>query len=100
MKTEVEMLQALRYKLRWFGVPIDGPVNVFGDNESVINSSQKPDATLSKKHTSIVYHKTREAVASGTIRVAYVNTLLNLADLLTKLLPKAKRDPLVDLFMY
>jgi hypothetical protein len=53
MKTAVEMLQALHYKLRWFGVPIDGPVNVFGDNESVINSSQKPEATLSKKHNSI-----------------------------------------------
>ena len=100
MKTAVEMLQALRYKLRWFGVPIDGPVNVFGDNESVINSSQKPEATLSKKHNSIAYHKTREAVASGMIRVAYVNTLLNLADVLTKPLPKARRDALIDLFMY
>ena len=100
MKTAVEMLQALRYKLRWFGVPIDGPVNVFGDNESVINSSQKPEATLSKKHNSIAYHKSREAVASGMIRVACVNTLLNLADVLTKPLPKARRDALIDLFMY
>ena len=100
MKTGVEMLQALCYKLRWFGVPIDGPVNVFGDNESVINSSQKPEATLSKKNNSIAYHKTREAVASGMIRVAYVNTLLNLADVLTKPLPKARRDALIDLFMY
>ena len=100
MKTAVEMLQALRYKLRWFGVHIDGPVNVFGDNESVINSSQKPEATLSKKHNSIAYHKTREAVASGMIRVAYVNTLLNLADVLTKPLPKARRDALIDLFTY
>ena len=95
MKTAVEMLQALCYKLRWFGVPIDGPVNIFGDNESVIDSSQKPEATLS-----IAYHKTRETVASGMIQVAYINTLLNLADVLTKPLPKARRDALIDLFMY
>ena len=99
MKTAVEMLQALHCKLRWFGVPIDGPVNVFGDNDSVINSSQKLEETLSKKHNSIALHKTREGVTSGMIRVAYVNTLLNLADVLTKPLPKARRDSLIDLFM-
>lgn len=100
MKTAVELLQALRYKLRWFGIPIDGPVNVFGDNESVINSTQKPEATLTKKHNGIAYHKCREAVASGIIRVAYINTLLNLADVLTKPLPKSRRDALIDCFMY
>lgn len=100
MKTAVEMLQALRYKLRWFGVPIDGPVNVFGDNESVNNSAQKPEVTLSKKHNGIAYHKVREAVAAAIIRVAYVNTALNLADLLTKPLPRAKREVLLDYFLY
>jgi hypothetical protein len=100
MKTAVEMLQALRHKLRWFGVPIDGPVNVFGDNESVVNSAQKPEVTLSKKHNGIAYHKVREAVAAAIIRVAYVNTALNLADLLTKPLPRAKRDVLLDYFIY
>ena len=100
MKTAVEMLQGLRYKLRWMGVPIDGPVNVFGDNQSVINSAQKPEVTLSKKHNGIAYHKVREAVAAGTIRVAYVNTTLNLADLLTKPLPRAKRHTLLDYFIY
>jgi hypothetical protein len=99
MKTAIEMLQALRYKLHWFGVPIDGPGNVFGDNESVINSAQKPEVTLSKKHNGIAYHKVRKA-AAGTIRVAYVNTIANLADLLTKPLPRAKRHALLDCFTY
>jgi hypothetical protein len=39
MKTAVEMLQALRYKLQWFCILIDGLLNFFGD------SSQKPEAT-------------------------------------------------------
>jgi hypothetical protein len=100
LKTAVEMLQALRYILCWFGIPIDGPVNVFGDNNSVIDSTQKLEATLTKKHNAIAYHKCREAVASGMIRVAYINTLLNLADVLTKPLPKSRHDALLDCFMY
>jgi hypothetical protein len=100
MKTSVEMLQSLRYKLRSFGIRIDGPVTVFGDNKSVINSSQKPDATLTKMHNNIAYHKTREVVASGMIRVGYTNNLLYLADVLTKPLPKEKRDALINFFMY
>ena len=29
MKTALEMIEGLRYKLRMFGIPIDGPANVF-----------------------------------------------------------------------
>ena len=35
----VEMLIGLRYKLRMFGVPLDGPYNVFCDNEAVTKIS-------------------------------------------------------------
>jgi hypothetical protein len=48
MKRAVEMLQALRYKIQWLGILIEGSVNVFADNESVINSSQKPEARSQK----------------------------------------------------
>jgi hypothetical protein len=100
MKTAVELLQALRCKLRWFGVPLDGPANVYGDNQSVIHSAQRPEVTLSKKHNAIAYHKCREAVACDMMRVAYESTDTNLADLLTKPLAQARRETLVDCFMY
>jgi hypothetical protein len=32
MKNAVELSEALRYKLRMFGVPIKGPTNIFCDN--------------------------------------------------------------------
>ena len=35
LKNAVELVKALRHKLRIFGVPIEGPTNVFCDNESV-----------------------------------------------------------------
>lgn len=82
----VELIESLRYKLRMFGVPIDGPANVYCDNDSVVNNSTKPESTLKKKHNAIAYHRVREAVAAGTIRIAWEPTDTNIADMLTKCL--------------
>jgi hypothetical protein len=50
-----------------FGIPIDGPTNVYCDNEAVTKNSIFLESTLKKKHNSIAYHRTQEAVAAGTI---------------------------------
>lgn len=96
LKIATELTESLRYKLRMFGVPISGPARVFCDNESVVNSSSFPDSRLRKKHCSIAYHKTREAIAAGIMLIYYEHSSSNLADLLTKLLPPNKREPLVQ----
>lgn len=83
-----------------FGIPLDGPTNVFCDNEAVTKNATIPESTLKKKHNSIAYHRTREAVAAGTIRVTKEDGTTNLADVLTKLLPQAMKDFLCDKFMY
>ena len=100
MKNAVELTEALRYKLRMFGVPLDGPTNVFCDNEAVYKNTTKPESTLKKKHHAIAYHRCREAVAAGTIRVAKEGTKTNLSDLFTKLLPQPRREELLDKFTY
>jgi hypothetical protein len=100
MKIAVEMNEALRYKLRMLGVPIDGPTNVFCDNEAVYKNTAIPESTLKKKHHSIAYHRCREAVAAGTIRIAKQGTEKNLADLFTKILTAARRSFLIERFTY
>ncbi len=100
MKIGVELIEALRYKLRMFGVPIDGSTNVFCNNESVYKSTVMPESVLKKKHHSIAYHRCREAVADETIRVAKEGTETNLADVFTKLLPQLRREYLFDRFTY
>jgi hypothetical protein len=70
-----------------FGIPIDGPSNVFCDNQSVVTNSTVPESTLKKKHNAIAYHRVRESVAAGAIRIAYVQSKSNNADMLTKPLP-------------
>jgi hypothetical protein len=100
MRIAVELTESLRYKLRMFGIPIIGPTNVYCDNEAVTKNAIHPESTLKKKHNSIAYHRTREAVAAGTIRVTKEDGKTNLADVLTKLLPQATKEFLCDKFMY
>ena len=99
-KQAVELLKALRYKLRMFGIPLEGPANIYCDNEAVYKNVSVPSSVLNKKMHGISYHFCREAVASGICRIAKENTLSNLADLFTKALGKLKRDQLLDRFMY
>ena len=70
MRIAKEMIVGLRYKLRMFGVPIDGPANVYCDNQGVVKNTSLPESTLSKKHNAINYHAVREACAAGIVRVA------------------------------
>ena len=100
MKNAVELIEVLRYKLRMFGVPIEVPTNIYGDNESVCRNCSSPESTLKKKHQSITYHCNREAVAAGTCHITKEATETNLSDLFTKIISKVRREALLDQFIY
>jgi hypothetical protein len=99
MRIAVERIKALRYKLRMFGIPIDGPTNVLGDNESVVNSASKVEARLNKKHNAICFHTVREALAAKWVRVGWEPTATNIADIFTKMLDTEQRRKLLK-FIY
>jgi hypothetical protein len=84
LRIATEMIESLRYKIRMFGVPIDGSTDVFCDNKSVVTNSSIPSSVLNKKHNSICYHKVREAQAAGTIRVGWIQGEYNKSDIATK----------------
>ena len=90
MRTGIDKVQALRYKLYIMGVPMDGPADVFCGNQLVILTAQKPETRLSKNHNAINYHRIREAAAGKWIRVSFKSGASNLADFLTKILPIMK----------
>ena len=100
MKTAVEMIEGLRYKLRMFGILVDCSANIYCDNEAVTKNTTIPESTFKKKHHSIAYHRCREAVAAGTIRVAKQGTWNNLADLFIKVLTACRRRFLLERFLY
>jgi hypothetical protein len=100
LRVAKEMIVALRYKLRMFGVPLSGATNVFCDNNGVVKNASIPHSMLQKKHNAINYHAIREAVAAGILRVGKEDGMTNLADLFTKVLTADRRRNLCRHIMY
>ena len=55
MKIGIDILHAIQHKLRMMGIPISGPVYVYGDNMSVIPSISKPESTI-KTCNAVAHH--------------------------------------------
>ena len=114
MRIAVDQLQALRYKLRMFGVPLrpqvdkvaegevpkDLPATIYCDNQSVVTNSSDCLSKLNKKHNSIAFHRVREASAGGWATVTKVASEHNWADPQTKSMSADKRNPLINNVMY
>ena len=100
LRIATEMISSFRYKLRMFGIPLDGPANVFCDNEAVYRNSAIVESKLKRKHNSICFHLVREAVAAGKMVVLKVDGKENLADLLTKSVPGHRRKYLRSKIMF
>ncbi len=92
MKTGIEILEGLRYKLRMMGVPLDGHTHVKGDKQSVIHNSSNPKSQLKKKSNSVAYHYCRERCAADVCRISWIPSLENLADMFTKSQPGIVRS--------
>ena len=77
----IEIIEALRYKLQCFRIPIDGPAEVFCDNQSVVTNSSVPLSVLNKIHNAICYNRVRETQVVETIMVEWISGEYNLVDL-------------------
>lgn len=100
MKTAIDLIEALRYKLRMFGINIANSTLVFCDNEAVVVNTTHSESTLKRKHISIAYHHCREAQAAGYVKIGFIKGMENLADLLTKVLPGPRLRQLMDLIFH
>ena len=59
---------------------------VFEDNSGALELARLPKLRPRTKHINIVYHHFREAVRSGEVKIFPVDTLDQIADILTKAL--------------
>ena len=100
LKTCMESVVSLRYKLRMFGIPFEGPTQVLCDNQGVVDNTSKIESKLNKKHNAIAYHAVRWAVAAATIIVGKIDGEWNLADAMTKRLTALRREFLFGSWTY
>ena len=80
----VEQIIDLRILLRYLGVPIRNKSYMFGDNRSVIDSSNIPQSKLHKRHIALSFHRVREAIASKFVGFYFIKGTSNPADILSK----------------
>ena len=83
-RTCVEQIIDLRLTLRYLGVPLREKSYMFGDNQSVVDSSNNVHAKLHKRHTMLSFHRVREAVASSMLLFSHIYGETNPADILSK----------------
>jgi hypothetical protein len=72
------------------------PIPMFTDNQSFIMFSNNDVSNNRTKHIDTHYHYTRDQVIAGTIKLHYIPTLDNPADILTKPLSPRKHAHLLN----
>ena len=60
-----ELVESLRYKLRGFGVHMDGPASIFCDKNLVVAKASVSTSMFNKLHNAIFYHQVRDSQAAG-----------------------------------
>jgi len=79
----------MRNLLLELGYPVTGPSPLLMDNQSAIQVAKNPEHHGRMKHLDLAFFWLRDEVASGHIVPQYVPTGDQLADILTKPLPRA-----------
>jgi hypothetical protein len=79
-----DIAMEFRFNIRMMGFALDGPANMFGDNQSVILNTTIPSSQLKKKIHACAYHRIREMITCRAIRFLHCRSQLNVADVLTK----------------
>jgi hypothetical protein len=82
-RTAAEQIINNRLLLKCLGVPVKESF-MFGDNESVVNSSNVPAAKLHKRHVALSFHRVQEAIAAKVLHFVHMPGAINPADMLSK----------------
>ena len=74
------------------GIPLSGPLLIYGDNMSVIHNTQILDSTLRNNSNLMCYHAIQESVVMGKSPIASVPTGESPSEFLTKFLIWVKAE--------
>jgi len=91
----------LRPFLVSLGMTIEGPTLIQADNKAAIALSKNPEFHKRTKHVGIRFHRIRQEQEANVVKLEYVASEDNLADLLTKPLSSIKlRKNMAELRMF
>ena len=76
----------LRAMLNWMGFPQEGPTTILEDNQGAIAFAEGRGSHDRNRHIGVRYYYVKEQVVRGVVRVIYVETTKQLADIFTKIL--------------
>ena len=82
----------LKQVLDDFAEVLPGPVEIFGDNQGALATVKNPIKHSRMKHVDIRYHFIRDLHTNNEITLSYVASDSNVADIMTKPLPKVKYE--------
>ena len=57
---------------------------MFGDNKSIVDSSNRSHTNLCKRHAALSFHCVRDAIASKMLNFTFIPGNMNPADILSK----------------
>ncbi|GKV27558.1 hypothetical protein SLEP1_g36720 [Rubroshorea leprosula] len=80
----------ITYLFRDIGISLPHPPQLFSDNLSALHMSINPVFHAQTKHIELDYHFVREKVALGTLITRYIPSIDQIADILTKPLPRTQ----------
>jgi hypothetical protein len=89
----------LRQLLEELGYPQVSATKIFEDNQGCIALARNPVLHKRTKHIEIRYHFIRERIESKQVQLEYVPTQRQLADIMTKALPKPQFETLRSMVM-
>lgn len=83
-RTAMEQIMDLRLTIHYLGIPIKTMTYLFGDNNTVVDSSMFPHSRLHIHHQMLSFHWVRENIAAKVIHFVHIPGMVNPADILSK----------------
>ena len=74
----------IRTILIYLGVPLRDKCDMFGDNESVVNSASIPHTKLHNRYIALSFHRVRRTIVAGVVSYRFLSGKDNPADIMSK----------------
>jgi len=83
-RTAMEQIMDLRLTIHYLGIPIKTMTYLFGENNTVVDSSMFPHSRLHIHHQMLSFHWVMENIAAKVIHFVHIPGMVNPADILSK----------------